>query len=150
MGSSPNKRFKTRLYIILKGGSMGLRIPDLLSIYLTLEQHRFELHGSTCMEIFFFKKYVIKYYMIHSWLNMWVWKVTVKLYTSFWLFRGSEPQGPTLIKGQLHEINQLHLKFEIICSSFLDAQRILSLFWRSLVFPRTSGTFGLYIQVFYF
>ena len=39
----------------------------------SLEQYGFELHGSTCMWIFFISKYwILQNYTICSWLNLWI------------------------------------------------------------------------------
>ena len=57
------------------------------TLQLTLEQHRFGLHGSTYMRIFS-NKFVLEYYTVHGWLNWRMWNcgyrgLTVKLYTDF-------------------------------------------------------------------
>lgn len=46
-------------------------VPLMPSIQLTLEQHRFDLHGSTNMEIFL-NKCVLLYDTICTWLTSWM------------------------------------------------------------------------------
>ena len=60
---------------------------------LTLEQHRFELHGFTYRWIFF--QLILHYCMIYGWLNLWMWNhrygdLTVKLYADFPLCVGGQ------------------------------------------------------------
>lgn len=55
----------------------------------TIEQHKYEMWGSTYMQIYF-TKYVLQYYTVHNCLNHWMWKhrykqLTVKLCVDFWL-----------------------------------------------------------------
>ena len=54
---------------------------------LTLDQHSFELHRSTCME-FVFTKNILQYHRVWSWLNPWMpkygcWEQPVKLHSGF-------------------------------------------------------------------
>lgn len=56
-------------------------------LQLALEKHRFELHESTDIWVFF-NKYALQGYTIHSLLNLQMWKTdtgspTVKLYSDF-------------------------------------------------------------------
>ena len=80
---------------------------------LTLEQHGFELQGST-YRYFFPTKYVVLYYRICDWLNPWIQsthmeeprtrRADCKSYVGFWLRRRSVPLIPKLFKGQLYTI----------------------------------------------
>ena len=68
-----------------------------LKVQLTLEQHGFDLHGSTYVQISF-TKYVLQYYMIQGCLNSWIWRASYKVVHGFWLHRGSAPY-PQVAQG---------------------------------------------------
>ena len=74
-------------------------------LYLTLEQHGFELCRSTYMQISF-TKYVLQYCTILGWLNPQMQncryeRPIVKLYSEFWLHRDWHNPTLMLFKGQL-------------------------------------------------
>ena len=101
---------------------------------------------------------MLKCYTINSWLNLWIQRDDFKVIYRVSVQKVRVVQTVQKVRAPNTHVDQrstvwniylLHLWFKITWSYFLDAQRILSLFWRSLVLPRTSCTL-LYIQVFYF
>ena len=57
----------------------------LYLVQLTLEHHRFELHGSTYLWIFF-NKCIVQYCTIFGWFNyaeMWIWRADCEVILRF-------------------------------------------------------------------
>ena len=72
---------------------------------MTLEQHGFEPCICTYVWIFF-TKYILQYYTIWGWLNLWMWYCgyggpNVNLYANFQLCGGWALLSPVLFKGRL-------------------------------------------------
>ena len=61
-----------------------------------LEQHRFELQGSTYMCIF---KYVLQYYMIHGWLNPRMQNQGCTGPSYGWIFNSVSTPNPHVVQG---------------------------------------------------
>ena len=83
---------------------------------MTLEQHRFELHGSTCMWIFF-PQLILQYSMVGSWLNSPMQNLQIKMVNcgtwesvNFDICHGSWNQFPMDTKGwlQVPEVTEVH------------------------------------------
>ena len=58
---------------------------------LTLEQHRFEMHVFTYMQIFFFTIKYCRYYRMGHWLNPWTLRADYELNSDFPLLEGWYP-----------------------------------------------------------
>ena len=71
-------------------------------VQLTLEQHRFELHGSTYMRISF-NKYRLQYYTIYGWLNPQIenrgYRGPIVLIYRFLTAQGVGPLNPHVVEG---------------------------------------------------
>ena len=47
----------------------------------------------------FSTKYIQEYFLIQTWLNVWIWRTDLLLHLDFWLGEGWHPQPPCVLKG---------------------------------------------------
>ena len=102
------KKLKIRLSYDLAVWFLRIHAKEKQSVQLTLEQHRFELHSPSYMQI---------YYMIHGWWNprMWnngYWGLAVKLCTGYFYCT----PNPYVVKGSIVLQGNITYPYLLQCS----------------------------------